>query len=170
MAERDEKGRFIKGHKQLNTGKSHFKKGVKVRLGAKHSEESKAKMSKSKKGIMPSNLEYLRTYTRPRGKDNPLWKGSVDESKIWRRRYEYINWRLSVFERDNFECQRCEFRGKLHPHHMLAFAEHKEERFNVDNGITFCVECHKGFHKKYGKKNINPEQVKEYVKDYKETL
>lgn len=96
-------------------------------------------------------------------------KHKIDESKIWRGRIEYRLWRESVFARDNWTCQKCkEWGGKLHPHHILNFAEWIELRFAIDNGITLCYECHKGFHKKYGKKNNTKEQLYEWI--YRRTI
>jgi len=75
-------------------------------------------------------------------------------------------WRESVFARDNFTCQKCSDRGgNLHPHHIKNFAQFQELRFAIDNGITFCKECHRIFHKKYGIKNNTQEQINEFLMD-----
>lgn len=51
---------------------------------------------------------------------------------------------LAVFQRDNFTCQGCKQRGgRLHAHHILAFSQFPEHRFDVSNGLTLCKECHK---------------------------
>ena len=77
---------------------------------------------------------------------------------------EYKFWRDAVLERDNYTCQKCMSRKcKFNVHHILNFAEHEELRVDSDNGITFCVECHKDFHKKYGYKNNTREQLNEYL-------
>lgn len=50
--DRDEKGRFVKKHKQSNSGKTHFKKGEKINLG-KHwvvSKKGRINMSNAHKG------------------------------------------------------------------------------------------------------------------------
>ena len=94
-------------------------------------------------------------------KENP----KTDESKLWRKRIEYHLWREAVFSRDNWICQKCKKRGgKLHPHHILGFAEYKELRFAIDNGITFCLKCHILFHKIYGKKGFNNNNLAEFIK------
>lgn len=60
---------------------------------------------------------------------------------------EYVQWRKAVFVRDGFQCQVCNrVGGKLNAHHIKPFAKYKELRFDVDNGITVCVECHKDIH------------------------
>jgi len=52
-----------------------------------------------------------------------------------------------VFKRDNWICQKCGQKGgKLHPHHIKHFADYPELRFEVDNGITLCRDCHKTKH------------------------
>jgi hypothetical protein len=91
---------------------------------------------------------------------------SVDESRIWRSRVEYRLWREAVYSRDNWACQRCSSRGyRLHPHHILNFKKWKDLRFAIDNGVTLCVECHIGFHGKYGKKDNNKEQIIEWCEN-----
>ena len=85
-----------------------------------------------------------------RGENASNWKGGIStENMLIRKRYEYINWRKSVFERDNYTCQKCGCRsgnGKrvnLEADHVLPFAYFPELRFDISNGITLCKECHK---------------------------
>lgn len=52
---RDNKGRFIKGHKQSNTGKTHFKKGIQYRLGKKLNTDQCKKLSKAHIGMGSGN-------------------------------------------------------------------------------------------------------------------
>ena len=88
----------------------------------------------------------------------------TDESKIWRGRIEYRLWREAVFARDGWICQKCKEKGiYLHPHHILNFSIWVGFRFAIDNGITFCQNCHKLFHKKYGVKNNTKEQLEEFL-------
>lgn len=47
------------------------------------------------------------------------------------------------------------------------YAEYKELRTDVSNGITLCKECHKEFHKTYGYSRNNEYQIKEFINDYK---
>lgn len=72
---------------------------------------------------------------------------------IYRQRNspEYELWRNSVFKRDNYVCQHCKQGNKvLNAHHIKFWADRKDLRFNIDNGITLCVDCHKKIHKKKG--------------------
>lgn len=60
---------------------------------------------------------------------------------------EYTRWRREVFMRDGFQCQVCnQIGGNLNAHHIKPFSKYKELRFDVDNGITVCVECHRRIH------------------------
>ncbi len=78
------------------------------------------------------------------------WKGGFkNEDYRIRRRKEYTDWRKSVFERDNYVCQQCGIRGKyLNAHHKKSFKNYPELRYDLNNGITLCLECHKLEHKK----------------------
>ncbi len=53
---------------------------------------------------------------------------------------EYKLWRKSVFNRDDYTCQKCfKVGNRIHPHHIKSFKSYPEFRFSVDNGITLCV-------------------------------
>lgn len=65
--------------------------------------------------------------------------------------YQMRIWRKSVYEKDDFACQKCGKKGgKLNAHHKNGYNLDKENRLNVDNGITLCEPCHIEFHKTYG--------------------
>ena len=60
---------------------------------------------------------------------------------------DYKNWRSSVFIRDNFTCQHCYIYGvKLNAHHIKKWSDFEELRFDINNGITLCTQCHKNIH------------------------
>ena len=100
------------------------------------------------------------------GENGSNWKGGINPiNRGIRKRLEYRLWRESVFERDNWTCQKYGTRGgKLHPHHIKNFAQFPELRFAIDNGITFSEKAHREFHKKYGKINNTREQLKDFLK------
>jgi 5-methylcytosine-specific restriction endonuclease McrA len=77
------------------------------------------------------------------------------QNDIARGKSEYKEWRLKVFERDNYTCQDCgdhNYSGRgqtmqLHPHHIKPFATFPELRYEVINGVTLCPPCHRKRHK-----------------------
>lgn len=83
------------------------------------------------------------------GKNSPNWKGGVTPvNELIRKSTKYLEWRKSIFERDNYTCQNCNAHsgnGKaiyLEAHHIKSFAKYPELRFDVNNGITLCFDCH----------------------------
>lgn len=58
----------------------------------------------------------------------------------------YKQFRLEVLKRDNFTCQMCKKKGrrsKLNVHHIIKWSTAASIRYDVDNGITLCYDCHK---------------------------
>lgn len=153
--------------------------GTKRHLGFRHSKETREKMRLAKLGKTPWNKgikNYISDETRKKmsvaklgvfkGNKSPLWRGGITPENIKiRNSIEYRLWREAVFARDNWTCQRCGQRGqKIHPHHVRNFAQFFDIRLAIDNGITLCENCHRAFHRKYGKKNNTKEQLIEFFK------
>lgn len=96
------------------------------------------------------------------GENNNNWKGGTTPLyTAIRHCSKYINWRTSVFQRDDFTCQHCNQVGrKLRAHHIKRFSVILEESnittfeeaqtcvelWDTNNGITLCKKCHKKEH------------------------
>lgn len=120
-------------------------------LGKKFNRESVEKSIKTRKErYNPENHNH--------------WKGGVTKiHKQIRNCFQYRQWRSDIFTRDNFTCQECNKRGcYLEAHHIKRFSEIiKEyniksvleanncgELWNLNNGITLCLDCHNKTKKK----------------------
>lgn len=124
----------------------------------KHTEETKNKISESKKG-KPSWNKGLKGYRsgekhhfygkkRPEmmGENNPLWVGGPAFYKKDDRRNDsgYIGWVKSVRQRDENKCKigNKDCSGRLEVHHILSWKEYPELRYKINNGITLCHAHH----------------------------
>jgi len=63
----------------------------------------------------------------------------------WRDSREYRVWRVAVIRRDGV-CQVCGARKKRQAHHMNSGKYFPEDRYDVDNGVVLCADCHRQFH------------------------
>ena len=139
--------------------------GKKYHLGFKNTEESKLKMSKAHKGKkkpwLSVNVERNRKIGLSRiGSKNPMWLGGTTDllSQI-RNLFEYKVWRKEVYERDSYKCVECgnSASGDFNADHIrpLSFlvrfysvknvqdALDCEEFWNISNGRTLCIKCHR---------------------------
>lgn len=172
-------GVAYKGRKHTEETKrkiSEINKGEKHPFyGKKHSEETKKKMRQVKlknptrywlgKKISPEHNRKLQE-GKSKTEHPSNWKGGINPiNDTIRKSIEMRLWRESVFARDNWTCQKCKIKGgKLHPHHIKPFAYYSDLRFAINNGMTFCKNCHKEFHKKYGIKNNIKELIAEFIR------
>lgn len=132
----------LKGIKRSEKTKKQMSE---VRLGKKFSEEHKRKLSESHKGKKLTEKTRKLISFKGKGEKHWNWKGGVTpiNQKI-RQSFDYKEWRMNVFVRDNFECQKCfQERGKyITAHHIKSFAHYPDLRFDINNGITLCENCH----------------------------
>lgn len=151
---RNKSNKFIMGHQFR---KKIFTKGHREKISISNSkriisENTRIKLSNSKLG--KNNPQYGK-----QGSNCHNWKGGITSlNQIIRTSGEYKEWRLQIFGRDNFTCQKCGARGVyLEAHHIKGFSkilkEYKIitfesalqcfELWNLNNGVTLCEECHK---------------------------
>lgn len=104
-----------------------------------------------------------------RGEKTARWNPSLTSFERTEKRrgvVGYSDWRVQVFQRDGFVCQKCGYAkgGKLAAHHIFSYKTHPDLRIDVDNGITFCRDCHVEFHRRYGITNNTRDQLNDFLK------
>jgi hypothetical protein len=135
----------LKGRPSKNKGKiiPKISENNKQRWG---NPEYKKRVSNSMR--KPRNIKHSEEWKknhsiRMQGKNNPNWHGGVALiNKYQRVSKENFLWRKRCLERDDFTCQECGALGKLEVHHIKPFAKYPELRFDINNGITLCLDCH----------------------------
>lgn len=74
---------------------------------------------------------------------------------------------LSKISLSNFKkgkrCAKCGGTERHTFRYIKQFFKNKNLRTVKSNGITFCKNCHIQFHKKYGIKNNNKQQINEFL-------
>ncbi len=115
-------------------------------IGRKMPEEQRKKLSEALKGRIPKNLKTLDNS----GPKSHWWRGGITpEHEKVRKSTEYKKWRTAVFERDDYTCQEYNARSAeghrvvLNADHIKQFALYPELRFDVSNGRTLCIDCHR---------------------------
>lgn len=124
------------------------------------------------RAILDRSIKFSATY---QGLSVEDWGGFVTPERTRARQStEYSRWRTAVFERDGYVCQRCGAKSHagnpvvLHAHHLENFANNTNLRYDINNGITLCYDCHDvrvdgSFHNIYGVKNNTKAQFEEYM-------
>lgn len=135
------KGRSVPwAHKILESRRENGKPWV--------SEKTKQKISNSLKGIekKPFTEEHKKKLSMVNlGVSEKEWTGFARAKNIRIRvSKKYRDWREAVLKRDNYTCVFCGARGvRLNADHIKPFSRYPELRFEVNNGRTLCVSCHR---------------------------
>ena len=127
--------------------------------GKKHSDATRAKMRLAKQrrkellGYIISPEHQVKMVAAKvalgtqKGEKNGMWKGGITAwYQIIRTSSAYKEWRNKVYKRDNYRCVICDTPGSgknLNADHIKPFAYYPELRFDVNNGRTLCIDCHK---------------------------
>lgn len=139
-----------------------------AQMGRKHPEEVKKKIGKAHKGkiVSEKTKEKMRTSRSSeersasvRGNKHPNWQGGKSSLHVKiRNTLEYKQWRKNCYNRDSYTCQICSIKGcKLNVDHIKAMSQIVvdnditsveealicKEFWNLNNGRTLCVDCHK---------------------------
>lgn len=107
------------------------------------------------------------------GENHPSYRKdiSIEDRVLMKNRWynpEYCEWERNVFQRDDYTCQITGIRGgTLSAHHILNWWKYPDKRLDLSNGITLSKEIHFLFHKLYGNKHNNLEQLMEFKEKYK---
>lgn len=105
----------------------------------KQIERHHSEIKKSVKGLYFCSSDCW--YEHNQGENHYLWAGGQNE----RVNPNYTKWRKAVLERDKYYCRICHSQDRLEVHHIKRFATHPDIRWNIDNGLTLCHDCHIGF-------------------------
>lgn len=140
-----------------------LKKAYKNNPRVPFTQEVREKISRTLKS-KPLSLMLIRHIERmktnpPTGKDHPRWNGYRFISHSIRGCIKYKRWRSEIFTRDIFTCIICKTKGgKLNvDHYPKSFSQiireckinsyedamDCKELWNLNNGRTLCVDCHK---------------------------
>jgi hypothetical protein len=107
--------------------------------GKKRSDDDRKKISEGRKGLTA-------------GEKHPRWKGGISsDNRIIRNSFDYKEWRRKVFARDGWCCVLCGYRSHkkingradIEADHIEPFSSYPDKRFDVTNGRTLCVPCHR---------------------------
>lgn len=68
------------------------------------------------------------------------------DPEIKRAGWKYRAWRKTVLERDHRTCQECGSTKKVGAHHVKAWKDYPDLRYDISNGVSLCEFCHANAH------------------------
>ena len=115
------------------------------------------------KGVSSLYRAWLYSVPRPRdvtrktsGSRKKHWRGRAKIAPAWfvaqLHRYRpdadpdrYWTWRLEVFRRAGWQCERCSVPQRTVPldgHHVRPWRDYPRHRYEISNGMALCRPCH----------------------------
>jgi hypothetical protein len=80
-----------------------------------------------------------------------IYKKSITpKSSKTQRGFNQVAWSSMVKLRDK-QCTECSSVYDLHAHHIKSFKDNEELRYDINNGVTLCGQCHRKWHKENGR-------------------
>lgn len=103
-----------------------------------------------------------------RGNVTGRWNNDLsveDRENIRSKNPAYRIWQISILKLYDFKCVQCgdSRGGNLNAHHIENYSSNKEKRLDINNGVCLCKSCHIKFHKLFGFKNNNREQLEVFL-------
>lgn len=149
---------------KYNLGKKHSEETkIKISESSKGKVMSREAVEKTRQKLIGRKLSLAQRAKRS-GQYASRWKGGISYLNLRiRQSAEYVTWRSKVYYRDNYTCTLCGRNRKndnttrLNADHIKAFSillkenniKTTEQAINctnlweVNNGRTLCVDCHK---------------------------
>lgn len=151
---------FIKGHKHSDSTKKKIGAALNKSIVfncdycGKHSSDKPSSYSRKKRHFCSTKCyskyreEIMPIY------EQPTWRGGVSSiNQRGRGSRRYKNWMEGVMENSEGSCHLCGEDAK-ECHHIKAWIDFKDLRYDVDNGVALCHKCHMKVH------HQNPELLK----------
>lgn len=137
-------------------GKTHTEESIvkikEANIGKIQTQGARDKRSVKLKGHIVTEETKRKIGEKQQGEKNHNWKGGLTPELLkLRNSPQYSAWRKQVFTRDNFTCLLCGVHfikgitGSviLHADHIKQFALYPKLRFDIKNGRTLCIHCHR---------------------------
>lgn len=155
-------------HMSIDFKRNKAKNAVSFRKITKRSEDTKKKISKANKNKIRS-ME-TRIYLSCLKQEIPLeqWTDfEYNKEDPKRSKYKSDKFCLQVYIKANYTCDLCgKYGGKFNAHHLNNWKQFINQRYDLDNIICLCINCHRSFHKKFGTRNNTKEQYLEFKENY----
>jgi 5-methylcytosine-specific restriction endonuclease McrA len=146
-----------------------------ARMGRPRDPVTREKMRNALSDWLGKNRGYKRSLeTRKKislahqGERNPSWRGGVTDvlTKI-RNSTRMEKWRRDVKFRDGYMCQVCGKgdEGDLVAHHKKQLALESLLAYDISNGDTLCVKCHKEAHRVKSHVQQGKEPIYQYISE-----
>lgn len=112
------------------------------------------------------DCHLVRLKKRMTGKNNHMYKdGKRNDRWMERRTSEATKWAKAIKRYAEY-CDCCGTKlsegMEKHAHHLYSWIDNFDKRYDLNNGVCLCQECHAGFHSEYGEGSNTPTQYEVY--------